>query len=146
MVLPYTNGYREVGETEPIARHPPSTDNDGHSSSQRKPKHHIYTQYFTDKESEMLTAVPENDVISEIYLIRILLARAFAQLPGSKPDGKRTAPALKIDMELFSIFSHSVIVLAGLVALHNKSHDPGSELGDIILESIRELNPWEDLE
>ena len=114
--------------------------------SQRTPKHHIYQQYFTDKESEMLKAVPENDVISEIYLLRVLLARAFAQLPGNKPNGKKTTPTLKIDIELFSTFSRAAIVLAGLVALHNRSHDPESELGDAILGALRELNPWEDLE
>ena len=114
--------------------------------SKRPPKNHIYRQYFTSKECEMLKDVPENDVKSEIYLIRVLLARAFAQLPHHNSNHKEAAPSLELNFELFSIFSRATVALAGLVALHNKFHDPGNELGDTILEALSELNPWEDLE
>jgi hypothetical protein len=114
--------------------------------SKRPPKNHIYRQYFTSKECEMLKAVPENDVKSEIYLIRVLLARAFAQIPRSNSNHKASAPSLELNFELFSIFSRATVALAGLVTLHNKFHDPGNELGDTILEALSELNPWEVLE
>ena len=94
----------------------------------------------------MLKEIPENDVKSEIYLIRVLLARAFAQLPVNGSNGKKDVPTLELNFELFSIFSRATVALAGLVALHNKFHDPGNELGDTILEALSELNPWEDLE
>jgi hypothetical protein len=36
------------------------------------PKHHIYQQYFTPAERLRLEAIPENDVTSEIRLLRVL--------------------------------------------------------------------------
>ena len=114
--------------------------------SKRPPKNHIYRQYFTSKECEMLKAVPENDVTSEVYLIRVLLARAFAQLPGNRSTGKKDIPALEMSVELYSIFSRATVALAGLVALHNKFHDPANELRDTIWDAIMEMDPDKDLE
>ena len=114
--------------------------------SKRPPKNHIYRQYFTSEECEMLKAVPENDVTSEIYLIRVLLARAFAQLPRNNSNHKKAAPGLDLDFEFYSTLSRATVSLAGLVALHNKFHDPENEVGDIIWEALSELDPWKDLE
>ena len=114
--------------------------------SKRPPKNHIYRQYFTSKECEMLKAIPENDVTSEIYLIRVLLARAFAQLPRNNSNHKKAAPGLELNFEFYSTISAATVSVAGLVALHNKFHDPSNELHDTILEALRELNPDEDLE
>ena len=113
--------------------------------SKRPPKNHIYRQYFTSKECEMLKAVPENDVTSEIYLIRALLARAFAQLPRNNSNHKVAAPALELDFEFYSTLSCATVSLAGLVALHNKFHDPANEVGDIIWEALMELDPHKEL-
>src|ERR1700690_40546 len=79
--------------------------------SKRPPKNHIYRQYFTSKEWEMLKAIPENDVRSEIYLIRVLLARSFAQLPRNNSNHKKAAPGLELDFELFSTFSRATVSL-----------------------------------
>ena len=113
--------------------------------SKRPPKNHIYRQYFTSKECEMLKAVPENDVTSEIYLIRVLLARAFAQLPRHNSNHKKAAPGLELDFEFYSTLSCATVSLAGLVALHNKFHDPANEVGDIIWEALMELDPHKEL-
>ena len=94
----------------------------------------------------MLKAVPENDVTSEIYLIRVLLARAFAQLPRNNSNHKKAAPGLELDFEFYSTLSCATVSLAGLVALHNKFHDPANEVGEIIWKVLMECNPCEDYE
>ena len=93
----------------------------------------------------MLKAVPENDVTSEIYLIRVLLARAFAQLPRNNSNHKKAAPGLELDFEFYSTLSCATVSLAGLVALHNKFHDPSNELRDEIWQAIMELDPHKEL-
>ena len=108
------------------------------------PRHHIYQQYFTPSERRRLKAIPENDVTSEIQLLRVLLARSFAQVPHSPTDKKRAPLPLKLNIDLLSTFSRVAIVIGGLVGLHTKMHK--SDLGDIILQALRELNPDEDLE
>jgi hypothetical protein len=107
------------------------------------PKHHIYQQYFTPAERLRLEAIPENDVTSEIRLLRVLLARSFAQIPQSSHDKKRAPLPLKLHTDLLSTFSRVSIVIGGLVGLHRKIHK--NDVGDIILEALRELNPHEEL-
>lgn len=119
---------------------------DWRPQSQRALKHHIYRHNFTPKERKMLAEIPENDVTSEIYLLRILLARNFEQLHRnpSKKDGLWAS--LNIDQDVFSTFSRAAIVLASLVASQNKSYNPKTEVGDEIKQALRDLDPYEDLE
>ena len=114
--------------------------------SQRALKHHIYRRNFTSKERNMLKAIPEYDVTSEIYLLRVLLTRNFEQLHRNPTKKDGSLASLKIDQDVFSTFSRAAIVLASLVALQNKSHNPKTEVGDKIWQALMELNPDEDLE
>jgi len=109
------------------------------------PKHHIYRQYFTPAECRMLDAVPPDDVTSEILLLRVLLARSFAQVPRTPTAKKRSPINLKLNIDLLTTFSRVGIVIGGLVALQNKMHNLKDTVGDIILQALRELDPYEDL-
>lgn len=108
------------------------------------PKHHIYQQYFTEDERIKLKAIPEYDVTSELQLLRLLLARSFARVPQSTHDKKRAALSLKLHMDLLSTFSRVAIVIGSLVGLQTRMHK--NDAGDLILQALREMNPYEDLE
>ena len=138
-VLPNPNDPQYQYEPEPAAR-PTHSDRSGwQSSSRRKPRHHIYEQYFTPEERKMLAAIPENDVTSEINLLRVLLARSFALVP-SGPTDKKPPLSLKFQYDLVTTFSRVALVLAGLVALHLKQHPPRNYWFDCVMEMIRQVN------
>jgi hypothetical protein len=109
------------------------------------PKHHIYQQYFTHAERRMLDAVPPDDVTSEILLLRVLLARSFAQVPRTSAAKKRSPFTMKFNIDLLATFSRVGIVIGGLVALQNKLHNLKDTVGDIILQALREMDPDKDL-
>ena len=129
---------------EPIQRSGPIFDDIPWWRPPGTPKHHIYQQYFTPAEREKLKAIPENDVTSELQLLRVLLARSFAQVPRYPHDSKIAAIPLKLHTDLLSTFSRVAIVIVSLAGLHRKMHR--GDIGDIILEALREMNPDEDLE
>ena len=111
----------------------------------KTPKKHIYQKYFTPAERRRLKAIPENNLKSEIYLLRATLARTFALLPRNDPKNKGTPHALKMDLELCSTFSRTAIVFASLVAFHIKTHNSKRAIGDLILQALRELDPDQEL-
>ena len=110
------------------------------------PRHHIYEQYFTPRERRMLQAIPENDLTSEIRLLRVLLSRSFAQLLRSPADKKYLPQPFDFMVDICATFNRVVLVIADLVSLHRKLHNSAGAVGDLILAAIRELNPDEDLE
>jgi hypothetical protein len=115
------------------------------SPSKEDRKHHIYEQYFTPAEREMLAAIPENDLTGEIDLLRVMLARSFAQVPSGPDDKKHPPLPLKLMIDYFSTFCRVAIILARLVALHRKLHSSHNALSEAIFEALGELDP-DDLE
>ena len=111
-----------------------------------KPGHHIYWHYFTPEERRKLKAIPEDDVTSEIQLLRVLLARCFAQVPRFPHDNKKSALPIKLQINFVRTFSRVAIVIGAMVGLQKKIHNPVDELGRDILQALREMNPYEDLE
>jgi hypothetical protein len=134
---------------QPKAKPTPSSESFSDDISDLRPagtsKKHIYQQHFTPAERRNLKAVPENDISSEIFLLRHTLAGVFSQLVGNNTKNKKSPGTLKIDLEVCSTFSRAAIVLSSLVAFHNKTHNSKSDLGDTILQALSELNPDEDL-
>jgi hypothetical protein len=110
------------------------------SSSKENRKHHIYGQYFTPEERKMLAAIPENDLSSEINLLRVLLARSFALVPAGPASKIRHPLDLKFQYDLCTIFSRVTVVIAGLVALHRKTNMSKSPMFDLVMDFIREAN------
>jgi hypothetical protein len=108
------------------------------------PRHHIFQQFFTPAERRRLKAIPENDVTSEIQLLRVLLARCFAMVPRYPNDSK--IPALPIDLHIkfVNTFRQVAVVIGSMVTLQRKSHKGDGD--DFILQALREMNPYEDLE
>jgi hypothetical protein len=107
------------------------------------PSHHMYQQYFTPTERRRLKALPENDVTSELQLLRVLLARTFSMVPRFPHDSKISSLPIKFHIKLLNTFSRVALTIGGIVGLHQKLYK--SDLGDLILEAIRELNPYEEL-
>jgi len=108
-------------------------------------KHHIYEQYFTPAEREMLAAIPENDLSGEIDLLRVMLARSFAQVPSGPDDKKHPPLPLKLMIDYFTTFCRVAIILARLVALHHKLNNSRDAVADVMWNAIMELNPYEEL-
>ena len=108
-------------------------------------KHHIYEQYFTPAECEMLAAIPENDLTGEIDLLRVMLARSFAQVPSGPDDKKHPPLPLKLMIDYFTTFCRVAIILARLVALHHKLNNSRDAVADVMWNAIMELNPYEEL-
>lgn len=98
----------------------------------------IYARYFTPIELESLRAVPADDPLSEINLLRVLAAR-FMEFQQSAPQ----------DVESQMQGLRTLLVLGGEIArlssAHNREHDPLDELAQDILEAIASLNPYEEL-
>ena len=82
----------------------------------------IYRQYFTPTECEMLDATPVDDLSSEINLLRILITRVLAAWQRTRQIG------LEMHARILSTFSAAGLVLAGLVRLQIKLHNPLDEL------------------
>jgi hypothetical protein len=112
---------------------------------QGEPRHHIYQGYFTPGERRRLKAIPEKDLTSEIQLLRVLLARCFAQVPRFPHDSKRAALPIKFQIQLVTVFSRAAIVIGSMISLHKKMHNPADEWGRDVLQALREMNPYEDL-
>ncbi len=136
-------------EPHPKAKPTPASEYGSDDISDLRPagtsKKHIYQQHFTPAERRNLKTIPENDITSEIFLLRSTLARVFEQFTGNNTKNKKSPGTLKIDLEVCSTISRSAIVLGSLVAFHNKTHNSKSDLGDTILQALREMNPDEDL-
>ena len=115
------------------------------SPSKEERKHHIYEQYFTPAERDMLAAIPENDLSDEIDLLRLLLARSFAQVPSGPDDKKHPPLPLKLMIDFFTTFSSVAIIIARLVSLHRKLHSSYDALSEAIFEALGEMDPY-DLE
>jgi hypothetical protein len=107
------------------------------------PRHHIYQQYFTSAERRRLKALPENDVVSELQLLRVLLARSFSMVPRFPHDSKIAPLPIKLHIKLVKTFSRVALTIGSMVGLHQKMHK--NDLGDLILESLRELDPYKEL-
>ena len=122
---------------------PTSTSEDPPQPSIHK-LHHIYEQYFTPDEISQLQALPTNDVTSEIQLLRILLARSFAQVPAGPTDARQPL-ALKFQYGLCTIFSRVVLVIAAMVALHLKQHPPQNMMFQTVMEMIHQVNEEQGL-
>ncbi len=126
----------------PFPASKPKSDNLPQCRPPGAPNHHIYQQYFTSAERRRLKSISENDVSSEIQLLRILLARCFAQVPRFPHDSKKPALPMKLHIDLVTVFSRVAIVIGEMVGLQNKMHK--NEIGDIILQALRELDPHKD--
>ena len=129
---------------EPTSRSGPIFDDLPNWRPPGTPKPHIYQQYFTPSERRRLKILPENDVTSEILLLRVLLSRCFALVPRFPGDKKIAPLPLKLFTQMVTVFSRVALVIAGLAGLQNKMHK--NDMGDIILQALREMNPYEDLE
>ena len=91
----------------------------------------LYRRYFTARECEMLDATPRDDLSSEINLLRLLLARVLAAC-------KRAHQlSLELHARILSAFSAAGIVLAGLVRLQMKLHNPMDEFWEQVEEGKR---------
>ena len=86
------------------------------------PSASLYRPFFTPAECARLDATPRNDVLSEINLLRILLLRLLAAAH------KARALELAAHARLLAAFSHAGIVLARLVRLQLRLHDPVDEI------------------
>jgi hypothetical protein len=106
--------------------------------------HHIYEQYFTADEIRLLQTLPTNDVTSEIQLLRILLARSFAQVPAGPTDARQPL-ALKSQYGLCTLFSRVVLVIAAMVALHLKQHPPQNMMFQTVMEMIHQVHEEQGL-
>ena len=82
----------------------------------------LYRPFFTPAECARLDATPRNDVSSEINLLRILLLRLLAAVH------KARSLELATQARVLAAFSHAGIVLARLVRLQFRLHDPGDEI------------------
>ena len=107
------------------------------------PRHNMYQKYFTPAERRRLKALPENDVVSELQLLRVLLARSFSMVPRFPHDSKIAPLPIKFHIKLLNTFSRVALTIGGMVGLHQKMHK--DDLGDLIMQALRELNPDEDL-
>jgi len=85
-------------------------------------KPHLYRKYFTSAEDILLRTIPENDVSSEINLVRICLARYFEFCGNSLPSD------LKLQVSALRVISAAASMIASLVHTQIKYHSPNTEL------------------
>jgi len=96
-------------------------------------KPRLYRKHFTSAEELRLAAIPENDVSSEINLLRIWLARYIESHGNSLPaDLKTRISALHVTGEAASM-------IATLIRTQIKAHNPDTELRRAIEEAMHEL-------
>jgi len=105
----------------------------------RKKTPHLYQKYFTSAEDLRLKAIPENDVSSEINLLRICLAHYIECYGNSLPaDLKSQVSALHVTGEAASM-------IGSLVRTQIKAHNPQTILERAIKEALLSLDPYTDL-
>jgi hypothetical protein len=112
---------------------------------EKPPANNIYRQYFTPAECRKLDSVPTDSVSNEIMLLRSMLAGSLFLLPHTSSDIKKHPIPLIFNIDLLRTFSKAAVTIGGLFTVQNKTH-PGGVIGEIILEALRELDPYEDLE
>ncbi len=78
----------------------------------------LYRQYFTPEEIDMLDHTPPNDVMSEINLLRVLIARVLEACQKAKEV------TIQQHAEIVSAFSHAGLTLARLARLQCELHSP----------------------
>lgn len=102
-------------------------------------KPHLYRKYYTSAEDIRLKAIRENDVSSEINLVRIYLARYFESYGNSLPAD------LKSQVSALHVTGAATSMIAGLVRTQIKAHNPQTELERTIMEAILSLDPYTEL-
>ncbi len=85
-------------------------------------KPHLYRKHFTSAEDLLLRTIPENDVSSEINLVRICLARYFEFYANSLPSD------LELQVSALQVTSDAASMIASLVRTQIKFHSPDTEL------------------
>jgi len=95
-------------------------------------KPHLYRKYFTSAEELRLAPIPENDVSSEINLVRICLARYLESQGNSLPAD------LKSQVTALHVKGAAASTIVGLIRTQIKAHNPGTELTRVIEEALDE--------
>ncbi len=78
----------------------------------------LYRPYFTPEECALLDATPLDDLTSEINLLRTLLARLLAA------SQKARDLVIETHAKMLAAMSHSGLVLASMVKLQFRLHEP----------------------
>ncbi len=91
----------------------------------------LYRPYFTPEEIYLLDHSDRNDVMSEINLIRVLIARVLEAAQKAKEL------TLKEHAAILSAFSHAGLTLARLVRLQCELHNPLDAVAKAIEEGER---------
>ncbi len=87
-----------------------------------KPSRSLYRPFFTPEECALLDASSPDDLMSEINLLRILLARTLAACQHVRQL------SLELHGKVLSAFSHAGIVLARMARLQHQLHNPIDEI------------------
>ena len=115
-------------------------DDDDEPLTPRQKKFGIYEEFYTPQEKRAAEAIPENDYINEINLLKSMLLETFAMMP-TGPEDKKHPLTPKFQYDLFTVCCRSVIVLARLVALHKKLNSSRNKTADLIWEALGEMDP-----
>jgi hypothetical protein len=109
-------------------------------------KKNIYEQYFTPEERRLLAEIPENDLTDEIKILRVMLARSFAQVPAGPYDKKHPPLPLELMADFTNTFSRVSIIIGRLIALQYSLHNSHNAMAVIIWQALIERDPTKDRE
>jgi hypothetical protein len=96
----------------------------------------LYRQFFTPAECRMLDSSPPENALSEICLLRMLLAQALAAAKA------RRRLSLKERLSMLTVFSRTTLIMALLVRFQDKYFGFGSP-GDNPLDALDDLDPYD---
>jgi hypothetical protein len=103
----------------------------------RKTPFHLYRKHFTRAERRLLKAIPENDVTSEVNVLRVQLGRLINSHGISSPAD------LKLQLDALRTAGEAASMIAGLVRTQIEAHNPDTELKRIIEEALLSLDPYD---
>ena len=109
-------------------------------------KKNIYEQYFTPEERRLLSEIPENDLTDEIKILRVMLARSFAQVPAGPYDRKHPPLPFQLMADFTNTFSRVAIIIGRLIALQYRLHNPHDALSAVIWKALMDRDPNLDRE
>ncbi len=99
----------------------------------KKSPPHLYRRHFTRKERILLSAIPENDVSSEITLLRVILDRSFELY------GALSSVEYKLHLSFLLSTGDGVGMIAILLRTQNKTNNPMIGLQREIMAALDEI-------
>ena len=99
----------------------------------KKSHPHLYRRHFTRKERILLSAIPENDVSSEVTLLRVTLDRSFELYAAL------SSTEYKLHLSYLRSTGNGVGMIAILLRTQNKINNPLTDLQDEIMGALDEI-------